>query len=190
MLAKYRAPPQGGAANDYVEWALQVPGCTRAWCIPMGNGVGTVSVYPMFDQTEAEHGGFPQGTNGVSQHEPRPASGVATGDQGLVADHIYPLQPVTAMVFVVAPVPYAINVTLEDLEPNTLDVRDAITAAITDMLLIQGSPGGTIYPSDLYEAILATPSIIHFTMTVPTLPIEAPAGALPVMGQLTVLGSA
>ena len=41
MLAKYRAPPQGGAASDYVLWALEVPGVTRAWCLPLGTGAGT-----------------------------------------------------------------------------------------------------------------------------------------------------
>lgn len=31
MLQAYAAPPQGGDAGDYVGWALQVPGVTRAW---------------------------------------------------------------------------------------------------------------------------------------------------------------
>lgn len=187
MLLRYRAPPQGGAATDYVEWALQVPGCTRVWCDPLAMGVGTVTVYPMFDDTEAANGGFPQGTDGVSQYESRPATGVATGDQGAVADYIYPLQPVTALVYVVAPLPYAINVTLLGLDPDSADIRAAISAAITDMLLIEGEPGGEIYPSQIYDAILAVPGIVHFTMTVPDLPVVLPASHLPVMGALTVV---
>src|SRR3954468_15349706 len=82
MLFRYRRPPQGGAATDYIAWALEVPGVTRAWCEPLGSGAGTVRVYPMFDTTH----GFPIGTNGVSQYETRAAGGIATGDQGEVAD--------------------------------------------------------------------------------------------------------
>jgi uncharacterized phage protein gp47/JayE len=47
MLAKYRAPPQGGAVADYIEWATEVPGCTRAWCA--SEGAGGVIVWVMFD---------------------------------------------------------------------------------------------------------------------------------------------
>ena len=38
MLFKYAQPPQGGAASDYIEWTLEVPGCTRAWIEPQGQG--------------------------------------------------------------------------------------------------------------------------------------------------------
>jgi uncharacterized phage protein gp47/JayE len=141
----------------------------------------------MFDDAQSEHGGFPQGTDGVSQHEQRPATGIATGDQGTVADHIYPLQPVTAMIYVVAPIPYPVDITLQELAPNTQEIQQAIIASIEDMLLIVGEPGGVLYPSQLYEAILTTPGIDHFTMTVPDMPLHLPTTALPVMGQLTVM---
>lgn len=186
MLLRYRAPPQGGATTDYIQWALEVPGVTRAWCEPMGMGVGTVTVYAMLDAINADEDGFPQGTNGVSQLEDRAASGIATGDQGEIADYIYPRQPVTALVYVVAPLPYPINVTLLALEPNTLDIRTAIAASIDDMFAIEGEPGGEIYPSQIYDAILAVPGIVHFTMTAPNLPVVLPTSYLPVMGSLTV----
>ena len=186
MLLQYRAPPQGGDQTDYVEWALQVAGCTRAWCLPQGMGPGTVTVFPMFDIANPTSGGFPIGTDGISHLDARVAA-KATGDQGLVADHIYGLQPVTAMVWVVAPTPHPVDVTLAALSPNTADVRAAIVAALNDMFLIEGVPGGTLYPSQLYEAILATPDVDHFTMTVPEAPITLAIGALPIMGVLTVL---
>ena len=58
MLFQYRNPPQGGDADDYVGWALQVPGVTRAWCTGTALGPGTVSVYVMFDGQDS---GFPIG---------------------------------------------------------------------------------------------------------------------------------
>jgi uncharacterized phage protein gp47/JayE len=184
MLFKYRAPPQGGDANDYVEWAEEVPGVTRAWCLGNGMGPGTVVVYPMFDVANAANGGFPEGTDGVSPQEPRPAKSIASGDQQIVADYIYPLQPVTAMVYVVAPKPTTIDVTLENLSPNDQATQDAIKAALSDMMLVEGSPGCTLYPSQFYEAILAVPGINRFTMTDPEEPITLVQGYLPVMGAL------
>lgn len=182
MLAKYRTPPQGGATNDYTEWALSVAGVTRAWCNPNGQGVGTVVVYTMFDDVESAHNGFPQGTNGCATGETRDVT--ATGDQLLVADYIFPLQPVTALVYSIAPTPAPINVALQNLV-GTATSAD-ITASIEDMLLVNASPAGTIFPSDIYSAILATPGVVHFTMTAPTTPFTAPTGGLPVMGTLTI----
>lgn len=46
---------------------------------------------------------IPVGTDGVSQLEEWGAV-KATGDQGRVADHIYPLQPIIAIIYVCAPV--------------------------------------------------------------------------------------
>jgi uncharacterized phage protein gp47/JayE len=183
MLLKYREPPQGGAEIDYVEWALQVPGVTRAWCDPLALGPGTVSVYFMMDGQDS---GFPEGTDGVSPQEERPAISVATGDQAIVADFIFPLQPVTAMVYVVAPAPQSIDVTLEALSPNTEATHDAITAAIADMFLVEGSPGCTLYPSQFYAAIDAIPGIDRYIMTVPdpTQPLTLLPGRLPIMGTL------
>jgi uncharacterized phage protein gp47/JayE len=181
MLLQYRNPPQGGDADDYVLWALQVPGVTRAFCAPLAMGPGTVTVYPMFD---GQGDGFPNGQDGVSPLEPRPAKSIASGDQQLVADHIYGLQPVTAMVYVVAPAPQVIDVTLEALVPNTDDVHAAIIAAISDMFFVEGAPGATLYPSQFYEAILAIPGIDHFIMSDPITEIKLTAGHLPIMGAL------
>jgi uncharacterized phage protein gp47/JayE len=183
MLFKYREPPQGGAQSDYVEWAREVPGVTRAWCIPNGSGPGTVVVYTMLDDVRADHAGFPQGTDGSATDEPRAAP--ATGDQLLVADHIYPVQPVTALVYSVAPTPAPIDVVLADFVAESDSADADITSSITDLLLVAAEPGGTIYPSDIYEAVLATPGVVHFTMTSPTAPFVAPTGALPVMGTLS-----
>jgi uncharacterized phage protein gp47/JayE len=97
MLFVYQNPPQGGDKNDYVQWALAVPGVTRAWCFPNLAGPGTVSVYTMWDVSEAAHGGFPQGSNGVATAETRAAA--ATGDQLAVANALFALQPVTALVY-------------------------------------------------------------------------------------------
>jgi uncharacterized phage protein gp47/JayE len=44
FLDRLRQPPRGGSKHDYEAWACEVPGVTRAWCYPMGDGIGTVSL--------------------------------------------------------------------------------------------------------------------------------------------------
>ena len=44
VLRRIQKPPQGGAGYDYVAWALEVPGVTRAWVYPAEMGLGTVTV--------------------------------------------------------------------------------------------------------------------------------------------------
>ncbi|MDE9504695.1 baseplate J/gp47 family protein, partial [Xenorhabdus bovienii] len=68
MLLAYQGSPQGGSDDDYKQWALAVPGVTRAWVKPRAAGAGTVGVYFMCDNNGQD--GFPIGTDGVSSHEP------------------------------------------------------------------------------------------------------------------------
>ena len=58
ILLRIRNPPMGGDQNDYVQWALAVPGCTRAWCFPNEMGIGTVTVRVMFDDLRATRAAF------------------------------------------------------------------------------------------------------------------------------------
>jgi uncharacterized phage protein gp47/JayE len=181
MLASYAASPQGGAASDYVTWAEQVPGVTRAWCAPNGFGAGTVVVYVMLDVVRAGDGGFPVGANDVASDETRDVP--ATGDQLLVSNHIYPLRPVTALVYVCAPTAYPINLTINNL--NDASLQPAMQAALKAMLLETAQVAGTLYPSDFTDAIAAVPGVPHFSMPTPLGPVTAPAGNLPTLGTIT-----
>jgi uncharacterized phage protein gp47/JayE len=196
MLLAYAAPPQGGAASDYAEWALAVPGVTRAWVAPLLAGNGSVTVFTMLDVTEAAHSGFPQGTNGVATSETRATT--AAGDQLAVANAIYPLRPVTALVYSNAPTPYAVNVTIANLYPSTTAMQAAVTTALQAAFLRAGSVGGTtwpvnsegaangtMYPSDLTDALAAVTGLIRYVLTSPSSVITAPVGGLPVLGTVT-----
>jgi uncharacterized phage protein gp47/JayE len=186
MLQIWASPPQGGDVTDYIEWARAVPGVTRAWSAPNGMGAGTVIVYFMMDVSEAVHGGFPQGTNGVATDETRDTA--ATGDQLAVANAIYPLRPATALVYACAPAAQAVNYSIANLSPNTAPIHAAITAAITAMHAAKASPGGTLYPSDWEAAIQSAPGVQHFTVGAPLAPITAPAGTLLTPGTFTYSG--
>jgi uncharacterized phage protein gp47/JayE len=192
VLGIFAAPPQGGAIADYIEWAGQVPGVTRAWCTPNGNGPGTVIVYFMMDLAEAAHGGFPQGANGVASAETRDVA--ATGDQLLVANWIYPLRPVTALVYADAPGANTVTFTIS-LPGATAPVKAAISAAIDAALLAYGAPGGTVNLSRLETAIgaisgtdgfvITAEACNHGTITPTAGNIISAAGYLPVRGAIT-----
>lgn len=188
-LQVYAAPPAGGAATDYMEWALAVPGVTRAWCNPNGAGAGSVVVYTMWDEANAAWFGFPQGSNGVATAELRDSA--AQGDQLSVANAIYPLRPVTALVYSCAPAPMPINFSLGNLgATNTATNVAAIEAALDAMFLRLGSPLGDadaiIYPNAWEAAINAVPGVPNFTIVAPASPIVPSIGMLPVRGAVTV----
>ena len=196
MLAAYASPPQGGSMADYLEWALAVPGVTRAWIRPLGAGDGTVNVYTMFDEAESANNGFPQGAGGVATLESRGTP--ATGDLLTVANAIYQLRPVTALVYSIAPTAYQINVTIANLYPNTSAMQAAVGAALAAALLRVASVGGSswpvgsegivngnIFPSDLTDALSAVPGLVRFSLVSPAGVTSVSNGVLPVLGPVT-----
>lgn len=199
MLAAWQNTPQGGDANDYVGWALAVPGVTRAWVAPNNFGTGTVVIYTMWDNAEAANGGFPQGTNGVSQYDKGPGgvprAAKATGDLLAVADAIAPVQPVTALVWSVAPVANKLTFTVSGLTSATSATRAAISSAISDVLFRNGDPrAGTINRSDIESAIAAIAGTAGFVITlvqgvVGTTTTTYPGNITSGFGQLPVLAN-
>lgn len=194
MLEVYANPPQGGAKADYVDWSLQVAGVTRAWCVPNGRGAGTVVVYTMFDISESAHGGFPQGTGGVATGEPRDTA--ATQDLLAVANHLFPLQPVTPIVYAWAPLQNTVTFTITGLSTATTGLKSLVQAAIDLVFLAFGDPlGGTVDMSDIQAAIAAIPGTEGFVITAvacnhgavaPTDGnITSTAGYLPIRGAVT-----
>jgi uncharacterized phage protein gp47/JayE len=186
ILLAYQSVPQGGSAADYVRWARAVAGVTRAWCVPHGDGGGTVSVYFMMDVAQAVHGGFPQGTDGRATAETRGT--VATGDQLAVANAIYPVQPVTALVRGRAPTPNTVAFVINGLTLASPATKTAVEAAIDQVLLDFGSVGSsstTVPISYIQAAVAAVPNTSGFVITSPAGNIVSPAGSLPVRGATT-----
>jgi uncharacterized phage protein gp47/JayE len=186
MLESYAAPPHGGDAADYVTWAFQVPGVTRAWTNPIGMGPGTVVVYFMMDVSDAAFGGFPQGSNGVAAAETRATA--ATGDQLAVANFIYPLRPVTAIVYAVAPIAQVQNFTIAGLTGISVAQKALVSAALVSLFLQKDSPLGTtsIEQSDCDAAITTISGLPSFATTSPSSwPITSPVGYLFTLGVIS-----
>lgn len=164
LLLRIRKVPQGGAAHDYEAWALQVPGVTRVWVYPLWMGPGTVGVLFVRD--------------GDITIIPDAAEVAA------VAAHIQPLRPVTAEVFVVAPTPRPVDITLH-VEPDTVAVRTAVQAELVDLFRRQGQPGGTIRLSHLNEAVSLAEGETDHVISAPVADTVAGAGEIPVLGAVT-----
>jgi uncharacterized phage protein gp47/JayE len=186
MLLAYQAPAHGGDLADYQNWALTVPGVTRVWVIPHGFGAGTVVLYVMFDIAEAAHGGLPQGSDGTATGETRDV--VATGDQLAVANFIFPLQPVTALIYVVAPVINTINFTISGIAGASAATKAQIASAIDAVFLGLGTAkGSTVALSAIEGAIASIPGTSGFVITIPAANIVSPVGSLPTRGTVTYI---
>ncbi len=186
MLGAYQAGAVLGRSVDYVTWAEEVAGVTRAWCKANGMGGGTVVVYFMMDISQAAHGGFPQGSNGVAAAEDRDV--VATGDQLAVANFIYTKQTNTALVYSVAPLPATQNFTISGLTGASTGTKNAIAAAISDVFVREGSPVQDVVElSDIEAAIAAVPLTSGFVIT--QINGGAPGNITPALGYLPVLGT-
>jgi uncharacterized phage protein gp47/JayE len=193
MLQAYQNVPQGGAQKDYVTWALQVNGVTRAWCNGNGFGAGTVVVSTMFDVTESANNGFPQGVSGVATLETR-GTPVATLDLLAVANWIYPLRPVTALVYSVAPTQQVVNFSITGSSGFSSATKALIASAIAGIFVLYGTPlstvpgqNGVIDMSYINSAIAAISGTAGFVVTVPTGNIVGTTGQLPVLGTITWL---
>jgi uncharacterized phage protein gp47/JayE len=168
LLLRIKAPPHGGSASDYVQWALEVPGVTRAWCYPVQMGPGTVVVRFMMDDVRADAQGIPQ-----------------PGDVALVQQHIAAVAPVTAEVYVVAPVALPVNVTIAALVTDTPDTRSAINAQLLDLFVRQAEPGVEMFASQFVGAINGAPGVQRFNLITPLLPIQPDVGQICILGVLT-----
>jgi uncharacterized phage protein gp47/JayE len=172
FLLRLREPPEGGADQDYEAWALAVAGVTRAWTYPHELGLGTVVVRFMTDDPDTGEAGFP--------------------DAGAVADVQAALEeqrPITAEVTAEAPTELAVAFTIA-LDPDTADIRTAVTAELEDLLSREGEPGdgagrGTILLSKIRTAIGVAEGVEDYTMTVPSADVVPAVGELPVLGVVT-----
>lgn len=166
VLTRIQTPPHGGSALDYVTWAKEVAGVTRAWCYPQELGVGTVTVRFMRD----------------GDVNPIPDAGAVAA----VLAYINALRPVTAALTVVAPVAVPLNFSIT-LTPSTTTVRAAVQSALADLISRDAVPGGTILLSHINEAIsLATGETDH-VLSAPSASVMNTTGNITTLGTITWL---
>lgn len=164
-----QAPPHGGAGHDYIKWAREVPGVTRAWRYPGEMGDGTVTVRFVRD---ADASIIPD-----------------EAEVQAVYDYITERRPVTAGLYVVAPIAVALDLTIA-LTPNTSLVQAAVQAEISDMLSREAQPEdgtgtATIKVSHIREAISIATGETDNVLVSPTDDVTFTIGQIAVLGAFT-----
>ncbi|WP_087695305.1 baseplate J/gp47 family protein [Pseudomonas sp. PE-S1G-1] len=167
VIRSYRVIPQGGSAQDYETWSLEVPGITRAWCRGNYLGPGTVGVFVMRDD------------------DPQPIPNAAQLAQ--VQAHIEPLRPVTADVYVLAPVMKPVAYQLR-LTPDTSAVRAAVEAQLRDLHNREAGLGDSLLLTHIAEAISTATGETDHKLTSPLADVTAATNQLLVFGGITWLG--
>ena len=167
VLERIRQPPMGGDAEDYVAWALAVPGVTRAWAYPNEMGMGTVTVRFMCDDLRESIEGFP-----------------LQSDVDAVRTYIDSVRPVTVKDFwCLAPLRQELEFTIHGLVTDTESIRAGIEQSVQAMLLDRAKPGQTIYRSWIEMAIAPAPGVDHYNLDFEDLPMPS-NGYMPVLGSI------
>lgn len=145
LLEYIRRPPAGGNRYDYVKWALEITNVKSAYCIPLGQGPGSVDVVIVAE----------------------PSTGSEIPSAGLLAEvwaYIDNLRPVTAKyVRVLAPAILLQNVTISGTGPdyNPVQASADIAAYMAGFI-----PGQTLYRSQLANFAIVN-GAIDATVTTP-----------------------
>lgn len=183
ILFRKRNPPHGGAASDYVIWGRQAPGVTAVFVERLWSGPGTVRVFVFMD------GGF---TDGIPD----------AGAIDAVRDYLETVQPASAVVTVSAPVANAIDVSIDNLVPDTTATREAIAnelrAAFLRLRRVAGhdTPHGgmpflatpaTFSLSWIYQAVANASGVESFDLFAPTIDTPLQPGETAVLGNITFM---
>lgn len=164
LLERIQNTPHGGAASDYELWAREVAGVTRVWVSPGELGAGTVVVRFARD------------------NDASPIPDV--GEVAAVQTYLDSVRPVTAAVYVYAPVEAPLDLTLA-VTPDTVAVRAAVEAELEDLLQRVAEPGGTVLLSEIRTAIGTAGGLTNYILTSPAADVTHTAGQLATLGTVT-----
>lgn len=167
VLARIQWPPHGGSRDDYVAWALSIPGVTRAWTFPLGNGPGTVIVRIMMDDTYSD--GIPH-----------------SGDVATVQAYIdrQDVRPVQSTVTVAAPVAVPLSFTIT-IYPDTPTVRQAVEDELRDLIRREAVPAGTLLISHIREAVSVAAGEYDHSIISPTTSQTVTSAQINTFGSIT-----
>lgn len=169
LLTRLRNPPHGGNANDYLAWALAVPGVAEAYVFPLRRGLGTVDVV-----IEGAGGSLP--------------STQLLADTQTALDTV---KPVTADCLVLAATPVSVAITAA-LTLSGTTLADAVAIINTQLAAYFAGlkPGDTVIRNRINAIIADTPGVLDFNLTAPVANVNTLVNAntvqLPVLGTVTL----
>lgn len=162
LLSRIRNPPMGGSAADYIAWALEVPGVTRAWVF-----AGQAGEVWVFFVRDADLSFIPDAAEVLAV-------------QGYIAER----RPVTALFEARAPIADAIAFTIH-VVPDTPTVRANVEAELHDLFQRDATPGGTLALSRIREAISLAAGELDSTVTSPVADVTSASGHMATVGVIT-----
>lgn len=166
FLARLADPPSGGKSSEYIGWAKEVSGVTRAWVSPRGLGPGTMVVRFVRD-----------GDVSIIPD---------SGEVAAVQAHLDAQAPAHAIVTAVAPAATPLNFTFSSITPNTPEVKTAVEAELADMVFQAADPRGmTLTLSRVRTTIGGTAGVTDYVLTTPSTDMVYTLNQLPTMGTVT-----
>jgi len=159
ILNRKRRPPHGGAEFDYTVWMKEVSGVTRAWSIPLYQGVGTIGCAFVRD-----------GDDDII-----PSDSEISTVRSYIISHTDPVTgktvgiPVTAEagLYMITLTELSVNMTIE-IYPNTTTIQTLASAAIDELIQTYGGPGQAIYKSQVNDVIASIAGEERHKITFPT----------------------
>lgn len=172
LIYRVQYPPAGGAAHDYVRWATEVTGITRAWCYPRWQGGGTVGVAVVCDE----------------RADILPTEEDLTRVKDYIRGHrnettgLWEGMPANVELFVFAPEIQAIDFKIR-VYPDSTDLRLAVVQSLRSYLL-KTEIGSRLYLSQLRAAISNTVGEIDNSIIFPAEDVFLPSNCIPVLGEV------
>ncbi|MBP2840431.1 baseplate J/gp47 family protein [Pseudomonas sp. PNP] len=166
VRAAFKNPSKVGNAEDFEEWALEVPGVTRAWGLSRWMGPGTFGLAFVRD--------------GDADIIPSDAQ------VALVQAYLDRKRPVTSEIYVFAPQRLALGVQLK-VVPDTTVVRQAVQKALVDLIADQGGADSVIPISHIRAAISNAPGEVDHHLESPTVDVVVAKNQVAELGGITWL---
>lgn len=166
VQAAFKNPSKVGSGADFVEWAMEVPGVTRAWALPRWMGPGTFGLTFVRD--------------GDPDLIPTPAQ-IAE-----VQAYLDQKRPVTSEVYALAPEPRPQNFSIR-LTPDSTALREAVERGLRGLILDEGGPGQVLLLSHVRAVISNTPGETNHVLSAPAADVVMAANQVAVPGVFTWL---
>ena len=166
ILYAMRNVAGAGDTIFYENAALTQPGVTRAKAYRTYAGAGTVGVTFLMEDTYED--GIP--------HD---------GDVAAMKTYLESIMPADLNeIIVFAPEPTVINITINDLTPDTPELREAINNSLAE--LFHGyNFGETVYRGQIETAIGSTPGEISHVLAAPVNDTTIPVNGIAILGTIT-----
>ncbi len=173
LLLIMRKPPMGGNKSDYEKWALEVPGVTRAWALPLWLGVGTIGLSFVCDDTG----------DGIEGDIIPTAEMVKR-----VQDYVDLVRPLSAALIVFAPAKKPVDIDII-VTPYNEALALRIKLELKDLFIRESGLGQILPLSHIREAVSITTGEHDHTVISPTNNLIPEAHELLVLGEVIVRGA-